>query len=507
MDFFLPNGYFLAGYTIVKAIDRGGFGLTYLCESEQHGTVVLKELFPDDLVHRNDNFSISLSRQNDEFVERWSSAQENFVLETNALKNLSCSGVPKFLDRFKVNNTLYMAQEYIHGETLYNLQSEFSKLQSNKNAYLRHLLQSVLTVVAQVHNAGVLHRDIKPANIILRSTDESPVLIDFGAVRFQIGGKTFNFHKRVWSPGYSSYEQLDINGQEQKEASDLYSVAATFYYLMFGEEPTDSLDRLNDVAIKDFMTLSDQYDATILESLNKAFLVLHAQRFQAADEWLAYIQGGQSEAQTQPNDEEVQPGYLNSYWIGRAPEADDEGQLVYIDDTQESSLVSRTHAVVYEYQDSYLIKDVSSNGLSITIWNDALQTKDYRKIKGVFSTEEDVFTLDLAGYKLSSAEMLKSQRRTRKISGLEAGIDKVVAQTVERQVHHNADNISQAEPPIASVDLKPASFGRRLGSQILASVLYTIVLLIITLLAELEFNGIGSSISSFGWLIYGLITI
>jgi uncharacterized RDD family membrane protein YckC len=239
--------------------------------------------------------------------------------------------------------------------------------------------------------------------------------------------------------------------------------------------------------------------------LNKAFLLFPAQRFQAADEWLEYIQGGRSEAQ--PSDDEVQPDYLNSYWIGRAPEADDEGQLVYIDNTQESSLVSRTHAVVYEFENRYLIKDVSTNGLSITVWNDTLQTKEHRTIKGSFSTEEDVFTLDLAGYKLSLTEMLKGHKRTIKISEFDSGIDKVVSETVERKLHHNADNISQVQPQIAAVDLRPASFGRRLGSHILAGMVFTIFLLIITMLAEREFNGIGFSISSFGWLIYALFTI
>jgi serine/threonine protein kinase len=41
----------------------------------------------------------------------------------------------------------------------------------------------------EVHRAGFLHRDIKPANILL-DADGNPTLIDFGASRAAMAGRT-----------------------------------------------------------------------------------------------------------------------------------------------------------------------------------------------------------------------------------------------------------------------------------------------------------------------------
>jgi eukaryotic-like serine/threonine-protein kinase len=37
--------------------------------------------------------------------------------------------------------------------------------------------------LSSIHQKGFLHRDIKPGNILLRSSDLTPVLIDFGLAR------------------------------------------------------------------------------------------------------------------------------------------------------------------------------------------------------------------------------------------------------------------------------------------------------------------------------------
>jgi serine/threonine-protein kinase len=64
-----------------------------------------------------------------------------------------------------------------------NLKPESQTNGCLRESEVRSILISLLEVLEYVHSKGIIHRDIKPDNIILRSTDNKPVLIDFGAVR------------------------------------------------------------------------------------------------------------------------------------------------------------------------------------------------------------------------------------------------------------------------------------------------------------------------------------
>ena len=60
--------------------------------------------------------------------------------------------------------------------------------------------------LAAVHAAGFLHRDIKPANILLDAEDHA-TLIDFGASRVAVAGRSQNM-TAVFTPGYGAVEQF-----------------------------------------------------------------------------------------------------------------------------------------------------------------------------------------------------------------------------------------------------------------------------------------------------------
>jgi serine/threonine-protein kinase len=96
-------------------------------------------------------------------------------------------------------------------------------------------------VLAYVHRKGIVHRDIKPDNIIIRQTDELPVLIDFGAVRETMGtAMSPSGHPTssivIGTPGFMPSEQ---SIGRPVFASDVYAVGLTAIYLLTGKTPQE----------------------------------------------------------------------------------------------------------------------------------------------------------------------------------------------------------------------------------------------------------------------------
>ena len=404
----LPPGYEIAGLRVIRFLASGGFANTYLCEMiNQHGLqqlCVLKELYPMDIVRRRGPYFEILKDNDARADEIWNASVENFTYEVRALQLLNINNIPKFLDVFVANNTYYLVQEYIEGISLYDyrlgLESEPLKIGTTIQ-----LLKDLLLTLRAIHHSGLLHRDIKPDNIIIRAIDNNPVIIDFGGVRFEVGGVSYNFYRRIGS-GYSSPEQTSET-LEQSQPSDLYALAASFYFLLFGEAPPDSNDRLLGKPEKGFMLFADIWPAYFLESLQRAFLLSSKARFQSADEWLLALE---------QDDESLTP--LKIWRVGRDPEQVDI-LLPNCSDT-----VSRVHLEIHLYDDGVWLIDCSTNGITViknhgcgqggvTDFIDKIERHEidgkYFLSKDEWFVDERFVTLDLAGnmYLLSDLIDLK----------------------------------------------------------------------------------------------------
>ena len=103
-------------------------------------------------------------------------------------------------------------------------------------------LWPLLDGLDQVHKAGFLHRDIKPANILLRE-DGRPTLIDFGASRAAIAGRTTAM-TAIFTPGYAAAEQM--TAARQGPWTDIYGLSATLYHAITGNAPPPAFDRMLD---------------------------------------------------------------------------------------------------------------------------------------------------------------------------------------------------------------------------------------------------------------------
>lgn len=213
-------------YQVIQVIGAGGFGETLLAEDTHMPSrrcCVIKQLKP---ITNND-------------PQTYQIIQERFKREAATLEYLgeSCNQIPKLYAYFSENGQFYLVQEWIYGQTLANI----VETQGYKSeTVVREILLSLLSVLNYVHSKGIIHRDIKPDNIILRSSDNKPVLIDFGAVKETIRSVTSapmpTRSLVIGTPGYMPSEQAV---GRPVYATDIYSLGLTAIYLLTGKYPQE----------------------------------------------------------------------------------------------------------------------------------------------------------------------------------------------------------------------------------------------------------------------------
>ena len=275
----LPPRTILAGkYVLGRVLGQGGFGITYLAwDINLKVKLAIKEYLPQSLVTRVPGerdvitYKESLSEQFDYGLDK-------FLQEARTLAQfIDHSHIVSVRDFFKESNTAYLVMNYLEGKTLKDhLEQKIASLSYNQ---VQQLFLPLLDALDDIHRAGILHRDISPDNIFLRS-DGKLVLIDFGAARQAIDQKGQGISVIV-KPGFTPEEQCRREGN-QGPWTDIYALAATMYWVISGQKPPESLDRL---AVDTLITPSDQgivIPAHAEEALLKALAVKSTDRFKTA---------------------------------------------------------------------------------------------------------------------------------------------------------------------------------------------------------------------------------
>ena len=236
----LKSGQTIGRYEVLSVLGQGGFGITYRARDTQLGRMVaIKEYLPSALAIRQDGTTV-LPR-NTRMADDFGWGRERFVAEGRTLASLHrATAIVHVFDFLETNGTAYIVMELLSGETLEERLKRVGKLAA---ADVDKILWPLLDGLEQVHNAGFLHRDIKPANILL-DAQGNPTLIDFGASRAAIGGRTTAM-TAIFTPGYATAEQM--TSAKQGPYTDIYGLSATLYHAVTGHPPPGAFDRmLND---------------------------------------------------------------------------------------------------------------------------------------------------------------------------------------------------------------------------------------------------------------------
>ena len=230
----LPSGTVLREYVIEAAIGQGGFGVVYRARHRYLGTLVaLKEYLPAMVAVRAEGM---VGPHNQSVTADYEEGLRRFIEEALRLVQFrSHPGVVTCIDFFEERGTAYLAMEYEDGlplsELLMKREADATPLSEEE---LLRLADQLLESLTAVHEAGVLHRDIKPSNILVRRSDERPVLIDFGAAKTDFARHTKSNAPRT--QGYAAIEQVEEDG-DLGPWTDLYGLGAVLWRIVAGGHP------------------------------------------------------------------------------------------------------------------------------------------------------------------------------------------------------------------------------------------------------------------------------
>ncbi|MFB7461080.1 serine/threonine-protein kinase [Streptomyces sp. NPDC056188] len=133
------------------------------------------------------------------------------------------------------DDQVLFTMDLVAGGSLVHLVGDYGPLPP---AFVRTLLDQLLSGLAAVHAEGVVHRDVKPANILLEATGTGRPrlrLSDFG-IAMRLGEpRLTETNLVVGTPGYLAPEQM--MGAEPDFPADLFATGLVALYLLQGAKP------------------------------------------------------------------------------------------------------------------------------------------------------------------------------------------------------------------------------------------------------------------------------
>jgi serine/threonine-protein kinase len=215
-------------YQILSLIGEGGMGRVYLAEHVRMGRRSAVKVINPALATTAD----AISRFNREAA--------------NACK-INHPNVAQVYDFGEMaDGTLYLAMEYIDGETLDSIVAREGSLTPARAA---QITKQVADALFAAHHLGIIHRDLKPENVMIaRHLDGSDwvKVVDFGIAKtvqrdgMEGGSQTVTTAGvSLGTPEYMSPEQLA--GERLDHRTDIYSLGLVLFNMLTGELPYPKL--------------------------------------------------------------------------------------------------------------------------------------------------------------------------------------------------------------------------------------------------------------------------
>jgi eukaryotic-like serine/threonine-protein kinase len=255
-------------YTIERFLGQGGFGVAYLARDKKGDRIVIKTLKEQVL----NNPKLAPYRQK---------YQQNFREEALRLALCRHPHIVHIDNAFYEGELPCIAMEYVEGEDLrHRIKQRGALSELEALLYIWQIAKAVMVI----HDKGMLHQDIKPPNIMVRAGKAEAVLIDFGIAREFITTIS-HYQTTSYTGGFSPIEQYTLQAN-RGEYTDVYSLAATLYYMLTAKVPTPAPGRAAKLPLVPPREHNPSISAQVNEAILKGMEFEPEKRPQSVQAWL-----------------------------------------------------------------------------------------------------------------------------------------------------------------------------------------------------------------------------
>lgn len=270
----LPPGTRLRGFEIVSVLGGGKASLVYKAFDHALGRdVALKEYLPSRWVRRADHRQVVILAGKQ---EPFGKGLARFRIEARVMTTFSHPVLRGIWQYIKENGTEYIIMPFHAGKTLRQKVHEGWRIQDL--AELFGIVFPILEGVSVLHKAGYCYLGVSPDDILIRESNEAPLLMDFGAAR-PSNGENEDSPIIELTPGFAAKEQYE-DGGILGAWSDIYAVSALVYYMVTGIIPEASFSRIANDSLNPLVCHgTHELPARVLEVFDKGLAVAPENRF------------------------------------------------------------------------------------------------------------------------------------------------------------------------------------------------------------------------------------
>jgi eukaryotic-like serine/threonine-protein kinase len=212
------RGFTIGKYKLLERIGFGGMGQVFLCEHMYMRRRVAIKVLPPAKAEEP-------------------AALGRFYREARAAAALDHPNIVRTHDIDQDGNLHFLVMEYVDGSSMLEIIKKKGPMAVDRACnYIWQAAQGL----DHAFRVGVIHRDIKPGNILVDRYGISKIL-DMGLARFYESDddmltKKYDEKSVLGTADYVAPEQT-INSHDVDVRADIYSLGATFYFLLAGHPP------------------------------------------------------------------------------------------------------------------------------------------------------------------------------------------------------------------------------------------------------------------------------